>query len=288
MRAGPVKTRRTPRQSHLPAVRLRRGDILTELCRALRTLGRAPGFAAVAIGTLALTIGSASAMFGLVDSVLLAPLPMRAPAQLVRLHEVDLGRGIPSVETSFPKFRAWKAGLGAFQQLAALLQVNIDVAFDEDGERRTVLGRPVSGEFFDVLDAPPLLGRTLTAADDRPGAVPVVVVSHGFWQRIFGGASDVLGRRLVLDGDPYEIVGVMPREFQYPEAAEFWVPLSAVVPADVLEAPGIGFLTVVGRLDGGATRAAAAVELGALASRMAREEIDAGARRRAGVTPLNR
>src|SRR6266550_931168 len=241
---------------------------LHEPGHALRSLTRTPGFALTAILTLALGIGLATAVFTVADALLLRRLPVRDQDRLIVLW----GQA-PDRRFDYP------LGLDEAREFARRTRSLAQVAFFgyegawprpiRDGERISRLrGALVSGEFFDVLGAQPVLGRALHAADDLVGAAPVVVLSHGIWQRQFGGDAKVLGRQIVTYGTgvAYTIVGVMPQGLDYPRGADMWAPL---VPARTR--PGtdstVADVEVIGRLRPGATAAHARADLTAFYGR---------------------
>jgi predicted permease len=199
--------------------------MLADLRFALRTLARARGFALVAALTLTLGIGATTAMFGVLNAVLLRPLPFPAPEQLVRLYQADAqfpgGVGSLSVADVLA-LRADRRALAAF----ATFRVPADGFSFRAGDRaERVYGTRVSAEFFATLGVRPLLGRAFQAGDDAPGAAPLVVLSEAFWRRRLGSDPRVVGASLTLDGRPVTVVGVMPSSVWYPrrDRAEFWV-----------------------------------------------------------------
>jgi predicted permease len=192
-----------------------------DLRYGLRTMRRAPGFAVVAIFTLALGIGANTAIFSVVNAVLLRPLPYRDPARLVTvLHD-----GWKPVAPA--NFLDWREQSRSFESIAAAQLWSLTMTGRERPEQLDVL--QTTAEMFHVLGVDAALGRTFADGEDRPGREHVVVLSHGFWQRRFGGAPDAVGRQVTLDGEPYTIVGVMPPDFQFAPFwathAEAWVPL---------------------------------------------------------------
>src|SRR5688500_7811432 len=224
---------------------------------AVRQLRRHPGFAIVATVTLALGIGATTAVFAVVDAAMLRPLPFRAPAELVLLQR---GRpGGAAVETTYPEYRHLRDGTAAFTGLAAVPAAMQPATWTDGTSSDPLSAVGASGNLFDVLGARPLLGRTLTPDDDRPGAGPAIVLSHGLWTRTFGADRSVVGRRVELSGTRYTVVGVMPKGFEYPRGSEAWI---ALVPAidSLVDNTQIGFLNVVGRVRSGVAPNAARQE----------------------------
>jgi len=193
-----------------------------DLRYGLRMMRRGPGFAAVAVLTLALGIGANTAIFSVVNAVLLRPLPYRDPARLVTvLHD-----GWKPVAPA--NFIDWREQSSSFEAMAAAQLWSLTMTGRDRPEQLEVL--QTSAEMFQVLGVDAALGRTFAAGEDQPGREHVVVLSHGFWQRSFGGGTDAVGRQVMLDGEPYTVVGVMPPDFQFAPFwathAEAWVPLN--------------------------------------------------------------
>jgi putative ABC transport system permease protein len=226
---------------------------------ALRSLRRRPLLFLVAASALALGIGASTAVFSVVDAVLLRPLPFTDPDRLVLLWQSIPARNAPFVEVSYPYFLRMRARSRALAAMAAMPSVNS--GFKLGGrEPVRVEGRIVTGNFFDVLGAHAALGRTFVEAEDRVGAPRVVVVSHGLWQRQFGGDPALVGRTLDVDGTAMTVIGVMPREFRYPVGADLWTPLVPVIP-EVVAKDNVGWATLVARVAPGATLAQVRAEL---------------------------
>ena len=238
------------------------GALLSDVRYALRSFRRRPLVFAVAAGTLALAIGSSTAVFSVVDAVLLRPLPFAQPERLAMLWQSIPERNAPFVEVSYPYMLNVRKHSRSLAAVAAMPAVNS--AFFLAGEEPVrVEGRIVTGNFFDVLGARPLHGRTFTETDDKPGAARVVVLGHGLWQRQFGGDTGLVGRSLVVDGTPMTVLGVMPPAFRYPAGAELWTPLVPVIP-DVVANPNVAWAVIVARLAPGRDIAQARVELDTL------------------------
>jgi predicted permease len=181
---------------------------------ALRMLGKNPGFTSVIVVTLALGIGANTAIFSIVDSLLLRPLPVRDPSQLALVTDTSDGGGQDS--WTYAIWEQIRDRGDGFAGTAAWATADAAFNLSQGGETDVVNGIWVSGEFFEVLGVPAVLGRTFSAKDDvRGGGTngPVAVISHGFWQRHFGGAPDVVGRTLTLERIPFTVIGVTPPEF---------------------------------------------------------------------------
>lgn len=244
-------------------------DVLREAGIAFRTLLRRPAFTAVAAGTVAVGVGGATAMFALVDGILLRPLPYRDPGRLAHVFLTIPDLGWEWGPVSAPNFDDWRRRNTVFESLAAY-QMGIRHTLFADGEPRRVTGTAVSGELFRTLGVAPLLGRTILPGDEGPGKEPVVVLSHTLWREAFGADSSVVGRRVTLDEGTYTVVGVMPRSFlPLYRRSTFWTPFSfdpATLDRDQ------NFLTVLGRLRPGVSLETASASMEALAREMERAD----------------
>jgi putative ABC transport system permease protein len=241
-------------------------------------------FVAVAAATLAVGIGAATALFSVAHAVVLRPLPYAHADRLVMLWQQDLDRGQPFVEMSYPAFRDWRAANPVFEDLAGLMSTNESCTLTGRGEPVELTGRLVSWSFFQVMGVPPALGRTLRPEDDRRAAARVVVLSHDLWLSRFGADARIVGASLVLDGEPFTVVGVMPRGFAYPAGAELWTPLLPGVPA-LAETPGVFWMSAIGRLRAGVSLDQARRDMRAFATRYNRDRYQAPGIT-AVVTPL--
>ena len=191
----------------------------------LRALTKNPGFTTVAIITLALGMGATTAIFSVVNAVMVRPLPFADPDRLIRLWESNPSGGWPQFSHSHPNFLDWQAQQTTFEGLAGYTGTSFAAA--SDGGAEIVRGLAVTAGFLPLLGVQPVLGRNFTAEEDRPGAPTVVLLGHGYWQRRFGASHTVLGETLPLNGRPYAIVGVLPPSFQWGTATvEVMVPLA--------------------------------------------------------------
>jgi predicted permease len=238
---------------------------------ALRSFRRAPGPVLVAVVSLALAIGANTAVLAVADAYFLRPLPYPAADRLILLWETTPD-GNRRMTVSPGNYTAWRQRAHSFEDLAAY---NIDqAALSGAGDVENVRGAAVSGGFFPLLDVSPLLGSTILPEHDHPGATAVVVISYGLWQQRLGGAADVIGRTLRLDGEPHTVIGVMPADYRQPERewrnTGYWRPLRL----DVTDAHDFKYryLRVIGRLADGASLAAAREELSAIARDLAQEQ----------------
>jgi putative ABC transport system permease protein len=196
---------------------------LQDLRFGYRNLMKTRGLAVVAIITLALGIGANTAIFSVIDAVLLRPLPFTRPGELVRLYETEAAPG--NYPFTGPDFLDWKSQNKSFQDMT-LLSWPRDYALTANGEAERVIGVPTEWNFFSLLGVRPLLGRTWAEGEDMPGKDDVCILSYGIWKSRFGGDAGILNKSVELSGRKYTIVGVMPPEFHYPTAAQLWTPLT--------------------------------------------------------------
>jgi len=237
---------------------------------ALRMLRRSPAFTVAAVLTLALGIGANTAIFSVIDAALLRPLPYPQPDRLVMLY--GRGQSRENAELSPATYLDFHRQSRALD-LAGYRQSPFNVTGQDRPER--IAGAVVTPDFFGVLGVQAQLGRTLTPDLDRPGAARAVVLSYALWQRRYGGNADVLGRQIVLDGEPRTVVGVMPRFFQYPEESELWTAARFAVPEHILR-PNLDqsnirdshYFDTIGRLRPGFSLAQAQAEADTIARRL--------------------
>jgi putative ABC transport system permease protein len=238
--------------------------MMADVRYALRALARAPGFTLAVVLTLALGIGANSAIFSVVHNVLLRPLPYGSPERLVLLYGryPEFGR----TSTSLPDFIDWRDGTRSFEQMAA--RHDASYVLTGEGEPERVIADRVTANFFTTLGVRPVLGRDFVPEEDRMGGDDrVVVLSHGYWQRRFGGDPRVLGRQIQLSGRPWTVVGVAPPNFRYGRAVDLWAPTRA----DTTLPRRAEYLDVIGRLKPGVTVAQAQADVGAVVRRLAEQ-----------------
>jgi putative ABC transport system permease protein len=242
------------------------GSVREALRHALRRLVRRPGLTAAIVLILAVGIGVSTAFFSVARRVLLRPIPVAELDRLVVAWEIDPSREGSLIEVSFPYFQDWRAQNRSFEDMAAYGSVNWSHEFKGPPSRETVSAAHVSASFFDTLRARPLLGRTFLPNEDEPAAGRVLVLSYGLWQRRFAGDPRVVGAKVTGSDEPFTIVGVMPREFDFPQGAEVWTPVGPALDAD--RRRDLGVLYVVGRLKEGVTQEAARSDLAAISRRL--------------------
>ena len=200
---------------------------------ALRGLARSPGFTTVAVLTLALGIGANTAIFSVINAVLLRPLPYADPDRLLALTGTFSKSGVSDVRLSAPELNEYRREVDALQDAAGSWQININLT--GSGEPERIAGAGVSPNFFRVLGVPPEIGRDFTENDDAGHVGYVAIISHELWLRRFGGDPAAIGATVRLDDDPITIIGVMPRGFRHPAEnpatpLELWVPIDVESP----------------------------------------------------------
>jgi putative ABC transport system permease protein len=232
--------------------------LLHDLRQAARALAKRPSFTAVAVLTLGLGMGATTALFSVVDAVLLRPLPYRDTDQLVVLWQQDMRKAGPLVEIAWKDYETWRTEARAFEALALMTATNFRVNLSGRGEPAQAEGALVSGNFFDLLGVPLLRGRAFLPEEDTPGAPTVAVMSYGLWQRQFGGDPKIVGTSVTMDGSPATVIGVTPPDFALPRSAELWFSAAAAVSKDV---PELRIFKAVGRLPARASLAAAQADM---------------------------
>jgi putative ABC transport system permease protein len=274
-------------ERHKEAVRDERGvrwveDLAQDIRYAWRTLTRRPGFTSVAAITLALGIGATTALFGVVKTVLLTPLPYGEPAGIVSVWSA--WRGFDQTWLSYDEYEAWDTEIPALDNVDIFTDGAITIGGDEDPER--VRSAFVGRNVFRILGVTPLLGRDFLSEEMTPGGPDVIMLGHALWQRRFGGDAAVVGRDVQVNGSAYRVVGVMPTKFKLPVdyagagPTEAWMPL-AITPESQGATPGPAFnpsgqnhgFYCVGRLSPGATAEQANRQLAAYIPRLVDEGI---------------
>lgn len=249
----------------------------------IRSLLKHPGFTAIAIVTLALGIGANTAIFSLVNAVLLTPLPFPDADQLVMVWEDASAVGFPRDDAAPGNYADWKAQQTVFADMAALSSKSFTLTGDGEPERPAV--QAVTWNLFPLLGVSPALGRQFTADEDKPGAAKVTILSHGLWQRRYGSDANIVGRDIQLDGEKYRVVGVMPGSFQFMQGTVgLWVP--AALNSQQLADHDNHFLNVVGRLKPGVTPPQALAEIQTICDRIAKDHPEEAQGLRAAVVPL--
>jgi putative ABC transport system permease protein len=240
--------------------------LLQDLRFAARILWKKPGFSLTAVAVLALSIGANTAIFSIVQGVLLHQLPFDNPDRIFRINETN-ARG--PITVSPPNFVDWQAQNRTFDVMAPYYDLVVTLSGDAAPERVDAL-RAGAG-FFDVLGTRPLLGRTFTADEVVPNGPPVVILGHDLWRGRFGGSPAIVGTSIIVEARPHQVVGVMPRGFAYPDGYELWLPL-VFQPSELRpNQRGAHYIGVIGRLKPGHTREQAQEDIAAIEARLATE-----------------
>jgi putative ABC transport system permease protein len=276
--------------------------MLPDLHYGARVLAKNPGFTATAIAALALGIGANTAVFSIVNAVLLTPLPYQDPSQLVAIWETDRKRGVGQNAVAPANYLDWRDRSTAFAEMAA---VEISQGFNLTGlaEPERIAGARVTASLFPLLGVKPRVGRAFSESEDGIGGPLVVVLSHGLWQRRFGGERGVLGATVQLDGRSHTVIGVMPPQFRFPEhlgadalsvgfaggpgkAPDVWVPMS--FHANERQTRTNHYLAAVARLKPGTGLERAEAELKAIQARIAEKSVGDAVSDGVVLSPLQR
>ena len=242
--------------------------LLQDLRYAVRVLVKSPGFAFIAVLTLALGIGANTAIFSVVNGVLLRPLPYPQPQQLMMLHETSTAWDPDAWGTaSAPDFDDWRAQSRSFSALAACFGAGLNLTGANEPQR--IRSFYVSADFFRVFTAQALRGRLLDSGDFKPGAPRVVVLSDGIWRRVFGSDPNMIGKTITLSGTVYTVAGVASHDFVPVGDEELWTPLSPDNPA--MHDRESHWLEVFGRLKPSVSLAAASADMNIIAARLRKE-----------------
>ena len=238
---------------------------------AFRQLTKSPGFTVVAILTLALGIGACTAIFSVVNGVLLRPLEYPQPEQLVVMKETNLP-DYPEFSVSPPNYLDWEKQLKSYTHIAAYEGAPLNLTGDNEPQR--LIGVKATAHYFEVYGATPSLGRGFLPGEDAVGKDKVVVLSHPLWQRVFGGAPDVLGRSLQLNGEPYTVIGVGAPGFGQQSKVDAWVPMAFKSDEIANDNRGAHYINVIGRLKPGVSAQQADAEIKVLAAQLAKQYPD--------------
>ena len=257
------------------------GNLSLDLLYAFRSLRNARGFALVAAATLAIGIGANTAIFSIIDTILLRPLPYANPEQLVRLNETESAPG--KYPFAGPDFVDWKAQNRTFQDMTLFFWPN-DMNLSAGGQPEHILALPTEANFFSLLGVKPMLGRTWAEGEDQPGKDNVVILSYALWNSRFAGDRGILGKTVELNSKKYTIVGVMPESFRFPFKSQAWLPLD--MDAKTLGLRGNHWLNAIGRMKPGVTVQAARADLKLIAGRLEKQYPDSNGKVGAEVTSL--
>jgi putative ABC transport system permease protein len=257
-------------------------SLIKDIRYGVRMLTRNPAFTVVAVIALALGIGANAAIFSVVNAVLLRPLPYDDPDRLMMIRETKLPQ-FPEFSVSPGNFLDWQKQNTVFEPLVAIQNSAFNLIEADEPER--LQGQRVSDGFLAMLGAQPVLGRGFLPEEDQPGHNFVVILSHGLWQRRFGGDPNILERAITLNGQSYNIIGVMPSSFGFGgRAVELWTPIGFT--AQQAQQHGAHYVSAIGRLKPGVTVEQARAEMSAIAERLAEQYPDANAGWNVKVVPM--
>ncbi len=267
--------------------------MIQTLCQDIRFAWRQyrnrPGFTLLAIAILALGLGANTAIFSMVNAFLIRPLPFKDPSRLTALFERNVVGTEAYNEVSAGNFLDWQKLSAGFEQMAAYTTGSVNLSSASSSfEPQHVEDCPSSGNLFSTLGVSPLLGRTFRPDEDRYGAPHVAIISYSLWQRRFGGVPNIIGKSIRLDAENYQIVGVMPRSFAFPDrTVDIWHPLFALLTPERQRRHDQHFLQVVGRLRPGVSIGEARAEIDGIAARYQRAHPDDVTGKGGNVVPLH-
>jgi putative ABC transport system permease protein len=260
-----------------------------DLLFGLRMMGKRPGFTLVAALTLALGIGANTAIFSVVNAVLLNPFPYREPDKIVRLFVTSVNDNDPGIKSvSYPDFLDYRAQNQVFTQTAVIDATSLTLMGSEEPER--IQCALVSASLFPLLGIQPVLGRAFLPEEDQPQGAPVVILGYGLWQRRFGSSASIIGQNITLTGNRYTVIGVLPAEFKMPSQLmgvgrpyDVWMPVG---PSARQRSRGQHRFEAYARLKSGVTLARAQDDLSLIASRLAAQYPDSNKDKGLGLVPL--
>src|SRR5215470_3033495 len=264
------------------------GALLDDIRYGFRILTKSPGFMLVAVLTLAIGIGANTALFSVVNGVLLNPLPYPNPSQLVAVAETFPPFAEASI--SYPNFLDWVRMNHTFDALAAYRHTVFNLTDTGDAQRLNAV--EVSASFFPLLGAKPVIGRNFAPQDDRQGAAPVVMLAGRFWKNKFGGSPDILGQMLTLDGTGYAVVGVVPENFYFCcesmnfDLGDVYVPIGSATGSWVARRDFHPGIRAVGRMKAGVTIEQARADMDEVAINLGRTYPKTNKNARVALTPL--
>jgi putative ABC transport system permease protein len=255
--------------------------VLKNLSHGLRILIKRPGFTSLIVLILALGIGANTAIFSVLDAVLLRPLPFRDPDRLVLVYGTKPAKDVLRGQTSPLNFLDLRSQSHSFSGIAAIQPAKGTLLGAAEPEVLT--GFSVDRTFFSVLGAQPARGRIFSPQEDRPGGEQVILLSHRLWLRQFGGSAQAIGKSVSLDGTTFAVIGVMPADFEFPAKSDFWIPLQLDAPAFDR---GSHSLALIARLAGGVSAERAQTELTEIARRLEKQYPEPNEGRSFAVVPL--
>ena len=260
------------------------GDLLQDLRFGMRMLLKNPGFTIIAVIALALGIGANTAIFSVVNAVLLRPLPYKNPERLAMVWEENSKQGFPRDTPAAANYIDWRDQNHVFESMAAMVDISFNLT--GTGEPERIDGHRVSASLFQLLGVQPQLGRAFLTEEDQPDANHVVIMSHGLWQRRFGADPAIIGKPINLNGKSFTVVGVMPGGFEFPTRTDqLWIPIAF----DTTEAKQRGnhYLDVIARMKSGISLQQVQAEMTTIAARLQQQYPETNTSIGAVVTPLH-
>src|SRR5216684_3202600 len=258
-------------------------DLWQDLRYTARILRKSPAFTAVAVLTLAPSIGANTAIFSVVNAVLLRPLPFRNPDRLVMVWEDLSFMGFPQNTPAPANFVDWKSRNHVFEDMAAMHGDLMNLT--GDGQPEEVEVKLVTANFFPLLGIRPIVGRAFRPEEDRPGAANVVLLNRGLWVRRYGANPHVIGKTILMNGEKYTVLGVLPPGFDFPDRVDVWVPMA--LSAERWHQRGNHFLEVVARLRDGVTVERARADMAGIAKQLEHEYPETNTRVGTVVIPIH-
>ena len=258
--------------------------MIQDIRYAVRILIKTPVYTSIVVLTMALGIGANTAIFSVVNDVLLRPLPYANPDQLTLLRETNPRQATDQLNVSPANFLDWREQNQTFEALAAFRYWGYVLTGTTEPER--LRGMRVSADFFQILRVEPAIGRLFLKGEDESGAEPVIIMGHGLWQRRFGGDPNLVGQSVVLDGQNYTVAGILPADFQFRERpVDVWVPL--VFQSYDLQSRDRQWLQVLGRLKPDVSMARAQSDMDVIARRLAEQHPESNGNRGIGIQSLH-
>lgn len=262
-------------------------SLLRDLRYGIRTLARTPGFSFVAILVMALGIGSTVALFTIVNSVLLKPLPLPNIDRLVRVYEADTVLKFQDNPVAGGTFQSWQQGNKTFQHLALIDESDYNLSSSNGQMPEHIEAEICSWAALPLLGVQPAYGRLFTEGDDRWGVPETTVLTWGFWKRRYGGDPDILGRTILLDAKPFTVIGILPSWFSYPNPrVQLWTPTYPEAPPYMMQSHDAHNFGVIGKLRPGVTLAAARAELSGISAQERKQFPEGAVFNAANLRPL--
>ncbi len=262
-------------------------SLLRDIRHGARALTRSPGFSVIVIVVMALGIGATVALFTVVHSVLLKPLPLPGAARLVNAYEADTILKFQGNPVAGGTFQSWQQGNRSFEQMAIITDDEYNLSSSNGQLPERIQAEISSWGALPLLGVKPAYGRLFTASDDRWGAPETTVLTWGFWKRRYGGDPSIVGKIILLDAKPFTVIGILPAWFQYPNPrVQLWTPVYPEAPPQVMQSHDAHNFYVIGRLKPGVTLAAAQADLSNISAQERKQYPDGPVFNAANIRPL--